>query len=189
MAELSPGAQNLAAIWGSIQAAIRDPQLRAQPGGVTQYVWNAYQQSYLSRGETPPPATIRDMNTLMSAAGRIAAAERNLAPALDTFRQQGIDQVLTGAMFAPDLDARSPAQQPFGPTLRVRYEVQALVDGQPETFFLTHSPGLDTPQTVSELLDQLAESAQTQLENDSPFGPDFGVEYQGLGDVVSITSF
>lgn len=181
MASSPPGQNPLLSAWGSIQQAMRDPELRSRPGGVTQYVWEAWKQSWLGRGLQPPPATIQQMNALMGQAGRQRQAETNLNAAINTFKLSGRDQALTAMHVSPDIDSRSAAFQPMGPNYRVRFSSTFIVEGLAQELHFTWEPGLTLPASVGELLDALTDA-------DTGFGEDYGITFVGLGGSISITT-
>lgn len=181
MADLTEGQQNLLTIWGNIQQAVRDADLRARPGGVTQYVWEAFKQSYLARGENPPKATIQDMNRLMASAGRQQRADSVLSNAIQDYLNRGIDRALTSEMFAPDIDSRALNEQPLGPNYRIRFGTQMEVGGEQMDLTYTWSPGISPPTSISDLLGGLTEVGAGNAD-------DYGSEFLGLTYDVSIST-
>lgn len=178
---LSQGARNIASVWTDIQRAVRDPELRSTPGGITQYVWNAYQQSYLAQGLNPPPATIQDMGQLVSIASAQARAESSLQRSIDTYQRTGLDQALTADHFAPDINARELGSVPGGPDLRVRFAINLVSEGSAVTQWLTWDPGINQPQSVSGLLGGLEDAGRAAAE-------DYGNEYGGITGDISIAT-
>lgn len=176
-----PPGPDLSYLWGIASRAVRDPELRARPGGVTQNVWEAYKQTYLDRGEVPPPLSIRDVNPLISTASAQYRAESSLAKSIDTYRRTGFDQAITAAHIAADIDQRGGAGAVSEPFYRVRFTSQLNIDGEPMTRYVTWSPQMNLPSSVSGLLGAINEAAAAAAE-------DYGEEYGGLGDFVSITA-
>lgn len=169
-------------LWGHAQNAYRDPELRARPGGVTQFLWETFKQTYLARGQQPPAVTIQDMNRLVSLAGQQWRAERRLNGAINTFRTTGLDQALTAEHFAPDIDSRSPSQQPMGPNYRIRFNATYLVEGVAQELHFTWDPGLAAPVSTADLVGGLEEAGMG-------FAEDYGHTFVGLGADVSVTTF
>lgn len=181
MPDLTPGQQALSSLWGALSAAFRDPALRSRPGGLTQYAWEAFRQSYLSRGETPPPATLQDMNGVMSRIGQEYRASVQAASALASWVAGGRDSTITSSMFAPDVDSRALQDQPLGPNYRVRFEVTFNIEGESIPQWLTWSPGLSLPASMSHLEGVLTEAAGSLAQ-------DYGYEFEGLTGNLSITT-
>jgi hypothetical protein len=180
LAEIPPRA-DLFQLWGIVNRAVRDPELRARPGGVVQNIYAAYQQGYLRAGVEPPRLVPSDVNPLYSRAAAIYRSERELAAAVGIWKTTGLDQALTGDMMARDVDAASLSQTIRGPIPRIRYEVDYLVEGESMRFIHTWHPGLDMPQSVSELLDSLESTGTEEAAN-------YSAEFEGLGDLISITT-
>lgn len=172
----------LMSMWGHAQSAYRDPTLRAAPGGVTQYLWEAWKQSYLARGEQPPKVTIQDMNRLVSQAGQQWRSEQRLNASINVFRTTGLDQAITAEHVTPDVDSRSPSQQPLGPNYRIRFDATYLIEGVAQELTFTWEPGIQAPTSVGDLLDGLTEAGEG-------FAEDYGTDFVGLGGNISITSF
>lgn len=176
----NPG-PDLSRLWGIVQRAVRDPELRSRPGGVVQNIWASYQQAYLSAGEAPPTLGVQQVNRLVSTAFAQVRAESELARSTATFRSTGMDQAITAAHIAPDIDTRAGVVGSTGATFRVRFQYQVNVEGEALTRYLTWTPALDLPSTVGDLMDALEEAALAAAED---YGEDFG----GLGDLASITA-
>lgn len=176
----NPG-PDLSRLWGIVQRAVRDPELRSQPGGVVQNIWASYQSAYLAAGEAPPTLGVQQVNRLVSTAFAQVRAERELGRSIETFQNTGLDQVITGAHIAPDIDARAGVVGATGATFRVRFEYQINMEGEPMTRYITWTPALALPSSVGDLMDALEEAAMAAAED---YGEDFG----GLGGLVSITA-
>lgn len=172
---------DLTQLWGIVQRAVRDPELRARPGGVVQNIWSSYQQAYLAAGETPPVLGIAQVNRLVATASAQVRAERELARSVETFRSTGLDQAITAGHIAADIDTRAGVVGATGATFRVRFEYQINVEGEGLTRFLTWTPALNLPATVGGLLDSIEEAARAAAE-------DYGEDFADLGDLVSITA-
>jgi len=67
-----------------------------------------------------------------------------------------------------DLDARDLSQLPLGPAYRLRAEAEVLVDGQPETQWLTVTLGHLPPLTTAELLDTATTAADEMFSAGCP---------------------
>jgi hypothetical protein len=176
-----PYEPNLQLLWGTIQRAVRDPELRARPGGVVQNVWESYKQSYVAAGGIPPPLGIQQVNPLVSLASAQVRAERELAASIATYKATGFDQAITAAHIARDIDWRPGAGEVVPAFYRVRFQSEISVEGESMSRYVTWSPELNLPASVSGLLSVLEESAAAAAE-------DYGEEWSGLGDFVSITA-
>lgn len=174
-----PGRQVFSVV-GFLEQGVRDPELRARPGGVTQFVWESYKQKYLEAGQEPPPLGVQMVNRLYSVAAEKYRAERELGGAIETFRRTGLDQALTGRMFARDYDTPGGALPGSDRPIRVRFGVQVSYYGETYTRYLTWEPGLEVPQSTSGLLDALADVGASRLEQ-------YGEEFDALSDEVSLS--
>lgn len=177
----APPGPDLTFLWGIVGRAVRDPELRARPGGVVQNVWNAYQQTYASQGLAPPRLTIQQLNPLISTAAKQAQAEINLAQSIATYRATGFDQALTAAHIAPDIDLRSGAGTITPAFYRVRFESVLGQGADQASRYVTWSPELNLPASVSGLLGAITEAGAAAAE-------DYGEDFAGLGDLISITA-
>lgn len=175
-----PPGPDLTFLWGIANRAVRDPELRARPGGVVQNVWEAYKQTYLDRGEVPPPLGIRDVNPLISTASAQYRAETQLANSINTYNRTGLDQAIGANHIAADIDRRAGAGDVSPAFYRVRYSSLINVDGETMTRFRTWSPQMNLPNSVSGLLSALDEAARADAE-------DYDEEHAGLGGLISIT--
>jgi hypothetical protein len=180
-----PYSPDLTYLWGIVNRAVRDPELRSRPGGVTQNIWQSYQQTYLSQGLTPPALSIQTVNSLVQTAAAQARAEAALQEARSIFRRTGFDQAITADQIASDIDRRPGAGETSPAFHRVRFDINVNVGGLDLTHPMTWSPELNLPATVSGLLDALEEAAQAAIEENSPLA---GAEFQSLGDFISITA-
>lgn len=176
-----PPGPDLTYLWGIVNRAVRDSELRGRAGGVTQNVWESYKQSYLDRGEAPPPLSVRDVNPLISTAAAQYRAEARLSDSIATYRRTGLDQAITAAHIAPDIDQRPGAGAVSPAFYRVRFGSQLDIEGEPITRFVTWSPQMNLPASVSGLLSALNEAAAAAAE-------DYGEEYVDLTGFVSITA-
>src|SRR5205823_4224852 len=136
---------------------------------------------FLSKREPLPPGSFQAVNSLLSLAGQQRRATDELDRAIATYRRTGLDQALTGAQIAPDIDSRSLDARLGGAMYRIRYEAAVQVEGDIVMTRFTWDPGLELPQTVSGLLDSLDAEAATAAE-------DYGWTYDGDAAVLSITS-
>lgn len=177
---MSEGPQpDLSRLWGIVQRAVRDPELRSRPGGVTQNIWSAYQQAYLSAGQAPPRLGLQQVNRLVATASAQARAERALGASLETYQRTGLDQGIVAAHIGPDIDSRTGAAAQAQPLYRIRFETRVMVEGELVSRYLTWTPELALPGSVSGLLAALEEAGAAA-------GEDYGEEFQGLGDYFSI---
>jgi hypothetical protein len=177
----NPPGPDLTFLAGIISRAVRDPELRSRAGGVVQNVWQSYQQAYLSSGTTAPPLGIQTVNRLVATYAAQARSELALGESIATFRATGLDQAITAAHIAPDIDRRPGAGETTPAFMRVRFQVNVGVEGEPMSRYATWSPELNLPASVSGLLDALEEAAAAVAE-------DYGEEFGGLGDLISITA-
>jgi hypothetical protein len=177
----NPPGPDLTFLWGIVNRAVRDPELRARAGGVVQNVWQSYQQTYLSQGLPAPALGIQTVNRLVSTAAAQARAETNLAASIATYRRTGLDQAITADHIAPDIDRRPGAGETSPFFARVRFSINTGVEGAGLTRNFTWSPELNLPQSVSGLLSALDEAGAAAAE-------DYGEEYGGLADYVGITA-
>jgi hypothetical protein len=171
----------LSHLWGSFQAAVNDPDVRAQPGGVQQYVWASVRSDFLSRGENLPPNSFAAVNELLSLAGQQRAANTRLQAAINSYQKTGLDAAIMAEHTAPDIDSRALNEQLLGPAFRIRYEAPFMADGGEIFLPLTWDPGIQIPQSISELMSGLDEAAFTEAG-------DYGYEYSGGATVVGITT-
>lgn len=176
----SPAGRQIFAVYGILQRAARDPELRARPGGVVQNAWETYKQQALAAGEQPPPLGLQTFNRLYGVVAGQVRAERALGTALATYRRTGFDQALTYEMWAPDIDARFqiPTQAPA--ISRIRFGVSVNYYGETYTRFLTWEPGLERPQSVAGLLDALEDVGASRLEK-------YGEEFDSVTDDISLS--
>lgn len=179
------GEPDLTQLWGIIQRAVRDPELRSRSGGVVQNVWESYKQAYVAAGVQPPRLTVQQVNPLVAIASAQVRAEQRLATTIASVRSGGPEQAITAQHIAPDIDSQRGAGSTLPASYRVRFDVDLNVDGIRMSHTLTWNPEISLPATVSSLLDALDEAARAAVENDSPV---IGAEYLGLGDYVSITA-
>ena len=180
------GGPDLTQLWGIVQRAVRDPELRARGGGsVTQNIWESYKQAYVGAGLTPPKLSVQQLNPLVATASAQVRAEMNLAQTVGVVRGGGPEQAIAARHIAPDIDSQRGAGSTLPASYRVRFDVDLNVDGIRMSHTLTWNPEISLPATVSSLLDRLDEAARAAVENDSPV---IGAEYLGLGDYVSITA-
>lgn len=176
----NPPGPDLTFLWGIINRAVRDPELTSRPGGVTQNVWESYKQAYASTGEAAPRLGILQVNPLVALAASQYRAEQSLAASVDTYRRTGLDQAITAAHIAADIDRRSGAGNVSPAFYRVRFSSKINVEGESMSRYVTWSPQMAMPTSVSGLLSSLNEAAAAAAE-------DYGEEFDGLGDFVSIT--
>ncbi len=172
---------DLQQLWGIVNRAVRDPELRARPGGVVQNVWESYKQAYVSVGLPPPRVGLQEVNKLVATASAQVRAERSLASSIEITRRTGLAQGITSAHIGPDIDTRAGVAGTAGATFRVRFESRIGVEGTEVKRYLTWTPALSLPTTTTDLLAALDEAAAAAAE-------DYGEDYAGLGDLVSITA-
>lgn len=168
-------------LWGSFQAAVNDPEVRAQPGGVQSYVWQSIRNDYLSKGEPLPAGSFQAVNALLSLAGAQRRASDALDRSIKDFQRTGIDSAITAEHLAPDIDSRGLGDQAGGALYRIRFEAP-MAAGEDQFFSrFTWDPGLEVPQTISELLGGLDDAAAAAAE-------DYDLEYSGDAAILSITT-
>jgi hypothetical protein len=171
--------------WGSAVAAWNDPALPVGGGSKVQFVWQSIQQDYLSRGETLPPGSFQQVNTLLSASARVNRAMLQLGKDTLAVNRTGIDRAVTADHIAPDINTRPPDQLPAGPNYNVRFRADLTVGGMGFTQWLTWKPGANLPATIQGLQESLGIVAQGFTEPNASFPVD---ELSLTGDVV-ITSY
>lgn len=168
--------------WSAFVAAVYDPTVRAQPGGIQSYVWQSLNNFYLSRGESLPSGSFQAVNSLLSLAAGQRQAGLNLADALHSMEGTGIDQAITGNLIAPSIDSRPLDQQPLGAQHRLIFQAGFIVDGQPIFGNYTLDLGYDLPATLGGLNQAALDAATSQ-------GLDYGWEFDGSAVPVSILSY
>jgi len=171
--------------WGSATAAWNDPELAKGGGSKVQFVWQSIQQDYLSRGESLPPGSFQQVNTLLSASARVNRAMLQLGKETLAVNRTGIDRAITADHIAPDIDSRPADQLPAGPNYRVKFRADMTAGGLAFTQWLTWSPGANLPATIQALQQSLDIVAQGFTEPNASFPVD---ELSLTGDVV-ITSY
>jgi hypothetical protein len=176
-----PGGADLTYLWGIVNRAVRDPELRSRAGGVVQNIWESYKQTYTSAGLTAPTLGIMQVNALVATAAAQARAEIELGRSIATYKTTGLDQAIMAAHIAPDIDLRPGAGTIHAPHYRVRIEARVGVEGETMSRYLTWSPELDLPASVGSLLTAAEEAAMGAAE-------DYGEDFVGLGDLISITA-
>jgi hypothetical protein len=174
-----------AKFWGSAVAAWNDPELAKGGGSKVQFIWQSIQQDALARGETLPSGGFQQVNALLSASARVNRAQLQLGQDTVRVNRSGVDQAITAAHIAPDIDSRALDAMPAGPNYRVKFRVDATAGGIPMTPWLTWSPGANLPATINGLFDSLDIVAQGFTEPNASFPVD---ELSLTGDVV-ITSY
>lgn len=172
----------LARYWSQAVAAWSDPELARGGGSKVQFVWQSITQDYLSRGEALPPGSFQQVNALLSASARVNRALLQLGKDSATVNRTGIDQAITSAHIAPDIDSRDPGSQPAGPNYRVRFRADLSAGGLAMVQWFTWSPGATLPATIQSLQDSLDIVGRG-------FAEDYGIdELTPTGDTV-ITSY
>lgn len=169
-------------LWGVVQAALNDPEVRARPGGVQQAIWQAYHENISQLPGEHPMLTIFQVNKLVSAAANIRGARGQLAGALARSASTGFPEALTGRMMAPDIDRGPGVGFTRSELMRARFTVNAVVGGIPSTMYLTYEPGTAPPEDTAALLADLEDVARSKAE-------EYGWEFAGLGDLVEITTY
>lgn len=168
--------------WAPFVAAVFDPEVRAQPGGVQQYVWASLNNYYASRGESLPKGSFQAVNRLLSLAGQQRAAQLSLSRTLAAVEQSGVDRMLAAQQIAPSVNARPLSQLALGPEYRVTYVSSHIVDGVPQRVTLTHDLGRDLPQSASQLRQVVEQAAQLQAA-------DYDFEWGGIATPIAIQSY
>lgn len=168
--------------FGYFQAAVNDPEVRARPGGVQQYVWQAVTNEFAARGEPLPQGSFQAVNQLLSLAGQQRRASMALAQGLGLAERSGLDQAVTGEMISSHLDARPLGEQGLGRGYRAVYLSKEIVDGEEVLSYRTHDFGPDLPQSVSGLQATIDEAAQLEAS-------DYGYEWGGMATPVSILAY
>lgn len=172
----------LSGYFGVFQAAVNDPAVRAQPGGIQQYVWQALTNEYASRGETLPQGSFQAVNQLLSLAGQQRRAGEELSAALRREEAGPFAVAIDANMAAPHLDTRALNEQVLGPQHRVVYITQDLVEGEPVLSYKTHDFGYNLPQSIADLQAQVEDAAQITAA-------DYGFEWGGVATPVGIYSY
>jgi len=168
--------------FGTFQAAVNDPQVRATPGGVQQYVWQDLRNYYLSRGEPLPPGSFAAVNQLLSLAGQQRRAQLALSSAYRQREETGQPGTITAGMISTHLDTRALGEQKEGAQHRVVYLTSNIVDGRPILSHQTHDFGYALPQTLDTLNELVASAAQVEAA-------DYGYEWGGIAEPVAILSY
>lgn len=168
--------------WSAFVAAVYDPQVRATPGGVQQYVWQSLNNYYLSRGEAIPRGSFQAVNALLSLAGQQRNAGLNLSQSLARLERTGIDQAITAAHIAPAIDSTARPQTRFAPQFRAIYQTAQIIDGERQISTLTHDFSYDLPQSLSGLQAEIEAAAQLQAA-------DYGYEWGGEAVAVNLQSY
>lgn len=178
-----PASNPLSHLWGSFQAAVNDPVVRSQPGGVQSYVWASVRQDFLSRGDPLPAGSFAAVNELLSLAGQQRRARNELQSASNEVFRSGRDQTLIeGSHTALDIDARFPHGD-SRERWRVGFEYSVLVDGQEVMLRGLWDVGpQEKPQSFSDLQAQIEEAAQVQAA-------DYEYEYAGAAALTQITTY
>ena len=172
----------LRGLWGSFQAAVNDPDLRAQPGGVAQYVWASVRNDYLSRGESLPAGSFQAVNELLSLAGQQRRAAQELQRAIDTYQRTGLDQAITASHWAEDINARPLNMRGIGTAGIIRFTADYTAQGVTLPMRISHRTPTFWPQSVSELLDLLDQAAAAHAD-------DYDTEFDGNITDISITGW
>jgi hypothetical protein len=180
--DLGEARATLGGQWSAFVGAVYDPEIRAQAGGVQQYVWAAVRDYYLSRSEPLPARSFEAVNALLSLAGEQRQAGLNLSRSLATFERTGIDQSIDSGHIAPSIDSRPLNAQLGGAQHRAIYLSQELVDGEPVLSYRTHDFGFNLPQSVSALNDAIESAAQVEAA-------DYGYEWGGVATPIAIHSY
>ena len=175
-----PPRSDLLQLWGLVTRAYHDPELRVGRGRIIQNIFASYQQSYLQAGLAPPSLTLQDVNRLSSVAGAQYRAEQALARDLRVSQRTGLDVGLTAEYMARDIDTSPGAGFAYPGSMRVRFSIRTEVEGQPLERIVTWQPGLEGPDSVQSLQEQLEAAG-------SGFAEDYGEDFLGLGDFISIT--
>lgn len=168
--------------FGTFQAAVNDPEVRRQPGGVQQYVWQDLRNYYLSRGEPLPAGAFQAVNQLLGLAGEQRRAQLELSRAYRLREETGRPVAIHAGMIASHLDTRSLSDMPEGAQHRVVYLTSNIIDGQQVLSHQTHDFGFALPQSL-DTLNELIESA-AQVE-----AADYGYEWGGIAEPLAIISY
>lgn len=172
----------LSGYFGIFQAAVGDPAVRAQPGGIQQYVWQGLTNEFASRGESLPQGAFQHVNQLLSLAGQQRRAAQALAESFTVREQSGFEQALSANHLAPAIDTRALNEQVLGPQARVIYRASLLVEGEPVLQYYTHDFGYDLPQSLGNLQAQVEMAAQL-------VAADYEYEWGGEATPVSLQTY
>lgn len=168
--------------YGLLLGHFSDPAVRSTPGGFTMAAWQAYYDA-VQHNITPPPAiSLQVMNHYVSAIARVANASISFGNAAHAVERSGIDRALDARMLAPDIDTRSLDQQPLGANVRIRFQADVTIGGLAMEQWFTWEAGIAPPQTVRGILDALDSAGEA-------FGQQYGMEFEGLGAQVYITTW
>jgi hypothetical protein len=168
--------------FGTFQAAVNDPVVRSQPGGVQSYVWQDLRNYYLSRGEPLPKGAFQAVNQLLTLAGQQRRAQEELSKAFRLREETGQTRGITSSMIAPHLDSRPLGATPEGPQHRVVYLTAHIVEGQTVLSHQTHDFGFALPQNLDTLNELVASAAQVEAA-------DYGYEWAGIAEPLAILSY
>jgi hypothetical protein len=141
--------------WAQSVAAWSDPGLAPGGGSKVQFVWQMIGQDYLAQGDTLPPGSFQQVNTLLSASARVNRAMVQLGKDTARVNSSGVDQALSDAHIAPDIDSRAAAAMVAGPNYRVRFRADLTVGGLGLTQWFTWAPGAYLPGTIDGLQQSL----------------------------------
>ena len=179
---LLPEIGNFAKSFGLLLGHYSDPAVRATPGGFQMAVWAAYNEAVQTYPIPPPRIDLQTMNHYVSAIAGIANGSINFGNDGRRVQQTGIDRALEAKHLAPDIDSRPLDQQPLGPNYRIRFQADITIGGLPVEQWFTWEAGIAPPQTVRGVLDALDSAGEA-------FSQKYGMEYDGLGAQVYITTW
>lgn len=168
--------------WAPAVAAWGDPALAKGGGSRVQYVWNLIGQDYLAQGETLPPGSFQQVNTLLSASAAVNRAMLQLGKDTLAVNASGLDRALSGAHIASDIDTRAANEMLAGPNYRIRFRADITAGGIDMTQWFTWAPGANLPATINGLQDSLDIVGRG-------FAEDYQIDDLSLTGDVSITSY
>src|SRR6266702_3258651 len=168
--------------FGTFQAAVNDPVVRATPGGVQQYVWQDLRNYYLSRGEPLPAGSFNAVNQLLGLAGQQRRAQLELSKAYRLREETGQPVSVHAGMISTHLDTRALNEMPEGAQHRVVYLTSNIVDGVSILSHQTHDFGYALPQNLDTLNELVTSAAQVEAA-------DYGYEWVGIAEPVAILAY
>lgn len=167
---------------GLFFTARTDPEVRAQPGGAMQYVWQGITNNYLSQGLPLPPGAFQAVNEMWRWSTSVVQADSQLLLAQGRLATTGENQALDASMISQALDARPFDQRPEGSQFRVVYRTDFTVDGVQFSDTFQHDFGYSLPETMDALQAQVDAAAALQVS-------DYGYEWSGSAVPISIRAY
>lgn len=158
--DLTEGARRLLAYWGEIQNAV------TRRAGTAE-IWADVHNAATREGVALTGISASDMSTLRG----IAAGMRN---SMESFSRLGQSEVITPAVMASDVSARSLGDQSLAPRWIVRFEHDVIVNGQLQTLWRSSVFDASLPATAGEL--------RTAIEGDAvALANDYDITHAGVG--------